>query len=875
MECYRIEKLTFTYPVSSNMVLDDICLSIEKGEFVTICGRSGCGKTTLLRQLKPSLSPHGNIKGNVLFFGEDIGHISLRDESMRIGFVQQNPDNMIVTDKVWHELAFGLESQGMSKDEIRIRVAEVAMFFGIEDIFNNSTAELSGGQKQLLNLASVMVMNPDVLILDEPTSQLDPIGARGFLETLKRVNREFGTTIIISEHRTEEIFAISDRVIIMDKGRIVAEGKPDELGGELKNCDEGIKLMMPTPMRVFGAVDNKLKCPVTVSEGKEWLCEIAEKVDIKKKEKKQKDFIKEKTAVTINEVFFKYGRELPDVLKGISAKIYSGEVCGIVGGNGVGKSTFLSVISGIKKPYRGRVVIGQGETMAVLPQNPQVLFLKKTVGLDLMDMLPKGAAEEEACVEVERVAKLCEIENILERHPYDLSGGEQQRVALAKILLLKPSIILMDEPTKGMDAVFKRKFGTMLKRLKELGCAVVIVSHDIEFCAENTDRCMMLFDGDIVSQGEPGAFFTGKQFYTTAANRMSRDIIPDAVLAEDIIEALGGEINASEKSFVDIKERPMAEIKTVIEREKPRSKYIPRFVFGLLFGLLFIFTQVFFKDILSGFDWKSAAMQIVTLLFLTVAVMLVIPPKFFTTEVRNIRIQGEKRKLSARTIFAAVITLIAIPLTMYVGIRFWGDRKYYLISLLIIFEITLPFFVLFEGRRPQAGELVIVSVLCAIAVGGRIAFLMIPQFKPILAVIIVAGVCLGGETGFLVGAVSGFVSNFYFGQGPWTPWQMFAMGIVGFLAGILFNRRALKNSRLSLSLFGMFATIIFYGGIMNPASIIMMQQQITKELLVSTYLLGLPLDLVHGFSTACFLWIGGPAMIEKIDRVKSKYGMME
>lgn len=875
MECYRIENLTFTYPEGHNAVLDDICLSIEKGEFVTICGRSGCGKTTLLRQLKPSLSPHGEIKGKVLFFGEDIRNIHLRDESMRIGFVQQNPDNMIVTDKVWHELAFGLESLGMQNDEIRIKVAEMSAFFGIEDIFNSSTAELSGGQKQLLNLASVMVMNPDVLILDEPTSQLDPIGARSFLETLKRVNREFGTTIIICEHRTEEIFAISDRIVIMDSGKVVAQGTPGDLIEGLKSCDQNIRLMLPTPMRVFGAVPNKLKCPVTVNEGKKWLGEMVENIDIKKLEKKQKDTIKGKTVVTIDEVFFRYERDLPDVLKGVSAKIYSGEICGIVGGNGAGKSTFLSVMSGIRKPYRGRVTVGQGEVMAFLPQNPQVLFLKKTVSLDLMDMLPKNVTTEEICAEIDRVAKLCEIQDVLDRHPYDLSGGEQQRVALAKILLLKPSIILMDEPTKGMDVVFKRKFGTILKRLKKLGCAVVIVSHDIEFCAENTDRCMMLFDGNIVSQGEPETFFAGKQFYTTSANRMARDIIPDAVLAEDIIEALGGEINACEKPDVDIQERPMTEIRTVIEKEKPKSNYIPRLIFGFLFGLLFVFTQVFFKDVLSGFDWKSAVMQIATLLFLTVAVMLVIPTKFFATETRNIQTQRKKGKLSARTILAMVITLIAIPLTIYAGIRFFSDRRYYLISLLIIFEIMLPFFVLFEGKRPQAGEIVIISVLCAIAIGGRLAFLMIPQFKPILAIIIVAGVCLGGETGFLVGAVSGFVSNFYFGQGPWTPWQMFAMGMVGFLAGILSSKGILKKSRLALSLFGGFATIVFYGGIMNPASIIMMQQQITKELLISTYLLGLPLDLVHGFSTACFLWLGGPVMIEKIDRIKSKYGIMK
>ena len=214
-----------------------------------------------------------------------------------------------------------------------------------------------------------------------------------------------------------------------------------------------------------------------------------------------------------------------------------------------------------------------------------------------------------------------------------------------------------------------------------------------------------------------------------------------------------------------------------------------------------------------------------------------------------------------------------MPLTIYVGVRFLENRKYYFISLLILLEAIIPFCVMFESRKPRARELVTLSVLCALAVAGRTAFFMLPQFKPVVALVIIAGVCFGGETGFLVGAVTGFASNFFLGQGPWTPWQMFTFGIIGFIAGILFKHGFLRKTKTSLSIFGFLATFLLYGGIMNPASVIMWQNTITHNMILSAYLAGVSFDIVHALSTAFFLWILSAPMLEKLERVRVKYGL--
>ncbi len=548
METYQIKDLSFTYPEGEKPALCGISMSIAKGEFVTLCGKSGCGKTTLLRLLKPALSPFGTKTGEILFMEEPLADIKPVRQAEAIGYVLQNPENQIVTDKVWHELAFGLENLGYSTSEIRGRVSEMASFFGIESWFYQSTSVLSGGQKQLLNLASVMVMQPEVLILDEPTAQLDPIAAGEFLRMLEKINRELGTTVILSEHRLEEAFPISDRVLVLEQGHIIAEGAPRRVGKDLSNMGHEMCRALPTPMKIFGAVEKEKETPLTIREGRTRLESFAEEYVLSSASFLKESIVEreEESVIALEDVWFRYEKKQPDIIRGLSFSVSKGELFGILGGNGTGKTTILNLIAGLCQPYCGKVLL-QGQelskipdlyhgVLSFLPQNPQALFTKKTVSDDLREVVSGTSLTEERVKErIFAVAERCMLTELLSRHPYDLSGGEQQRAALAKVLLTKPEILLLDEPTKGLDAAYKQIFAGILQSLQQEGVTILMVSHDIEFCAEYADRCALMFDGNFTSVDQARSFFSGKHFYTTGANRMARSVLPEAVLAEDVI----------------------------------------------------------------------------------------------------------------------------------------------------------------------------------------------------------------------------------------------------------------------------------------------------------------------------------------------------
>lgn len=550
MAHFKIENLTFSYPNAKKKVLDDICLNIERGQYITICGKSGSGKTTLMRHLKTVLTPYGRRSGTVYFDEKPLSKVSHREQSAKIGYVMQNPDSQIVTDKVWHELAFGLESLGCDQRTMRLRVAEMASYFGIQTWFHKNVTELSGGQKQLLNLASIMAMQPTALILDEPTSQLDPIAAADFLNTVRKINLELGTTVILSEHRLEEVFPAADRVIVMEEGRIVAGEVPRKIGDRLMEQQSDMLTALPSPMQVYYALKSTLPCPLTVREGRNWLSEELTQRETAVRSLPAKSEYTEpmQPAVELKEVWFRYEKELPDVLKGLTLKIEKDTLSAVVGGNGTGKSTMLKSICGILKPYRGKIRINGKKLntykadelfsgcLAMLPQDPQSLFVKKTVQEDLLEMLSgQKLAKEKQQQAIAEVADTCEITELLLAHPYDLSGGEQQRAALAKVLLCQPKILLLDEPTKGIDSFFKIKLAKILKRLCSQGVTIVMVSHDVEFCARYADSVSMFFDGGIVTTNTPRPFFSQNSFYTTAANRMSRHVFEGAVTNEEVI----------------------------------------------------------------------------------------------------------------------------------------------------------------------------------------------------------------------------------------------------------------------------------------------------------------------------------------------------
>ncbi len=532
MEILKIEDLTFTYPLCSAPAVSDVTLGINAGEFAVLCGATGSGKSTLLRLLKREIAPLGELCGRVLYKGTPTTELDGKTAAQSIGFVAQNPEQQIVTDKVWHELAFGLENMGIEQNIIARRVAEMASYFGIEQWYEKSVSELSGGQKQLLNLASVMVMNPDILILDEPTSQLDPIAAVDFITTLKKLNTDFSLTVIIVEHRLEELIPICDRLIVLENGNLIANGAPRTVVESLKG--NPLISAMPSSVRLYHTLNVGGTCPLTVKEGRAYI------------EKHYKNEIQalqypeythsDSRALEFNEVYFRYEQKTPDVLNGVNMTVYENEIFCILGGNGSGKTTSLNAAAGLLKPYSGHIkVFGKRlkeyknqslyrECLSLLPQDVGTVFLKNTVREELGDV---GADSLELPFD---------ITHLYDKHPYDLSGGEQQLVALAKVLATKPRLLLLDEPTKGLDANKKADIIGILKTLKQSGVTVVIVTHDVEFAAACADRCALFFRGQIVSLGTPTEFFSENRFYTTAASRMSRGYFENTVTVEQTAE---------------------------------------------------------------------------------------------------------------------------------------------------------------------------------------------------------------------------------------------------------------------------------------------------------------------------------------------------
>lgn len=547
MGLFEIDNLTFAYNGAEQNAVSGVSLCVNKGDFVLVCGKSGCGKTTLLRLLKPALAPVGKRTGSVTFCGTDIAKLDDRTAASAIGFVMQNPDDQIVTDKVWHELAFGLESLGESSDVIRRRVAEICGFLGLTDIYGKRTCELSGGEKQLLNLASVLVTNPDVVLLDEPTAQLDPIAASSFLQALKKLNEELGLTVVLVEHRLEESFAMANKVVIMDEGKVVFASSPEDIG-ELYNNDKlvcDIFEGLPAAVRLFKATNGVGKCPLTVRDGKRY---VEANFGKNMNDRYAVQGCKGDVAIEVANGYFRYERDGADVLDNLSLQVYANEILCIFGANGAGKTTLLRILAGTKRLYKGKYRLwgkkikeyGNNlyrDNLTAVPQNPQNLFVKNTVRADLAELAALvGYGKTEQAQAVADVMAQTGVTDLAERHPYDLSGGEKQKVALAKVLLTRPKIVLLDEPTKGLDAYSKRQFAEVMAKLKADGKTVVVVTHDVEFAAVVADRCAMFFDGKIVSVADKYAFFAENRYYTTAFARITRENFADAVTFERAVE---------------------------------------------------------------------------------------------------------------------------------------------------------------------------------------------------------------------------------------------------------------------------------------------------------------------------------------------------
>lgn len=972
MDILDVQKLTFAYPdttaeyggVYLEPALKEASFCVAQGDFLVILGSSGCGKTTLLKLLKPVLAPHGKKSGSIFFNGADIESLSYEELASDIGFVMQDVNAQLVTDEVWHELAFGLESLGCSNSMIKRRVAEMTSFFGLSGIFHKKVRELSGGQKQMVNLASVMAMNPKLLILDEPTSQLDPIAAEEFVACLTRINRELGTTIIMTEHRLEEVLPVCTKVMAMEDGQVTAFGPLRECMAEL--CTDGRYMgFMTAATRVYAgvskdkkkyhadmthnedeihanesvAVDNIYSLPVSVGEGRSYLAELLkngtltgensheselcdktieeEKTFInigKNKMTVDEKIVSDKHVSTGNDILvckslcYAYDKAGDDIVNKLTLSVREGEILSISGGNGSGKTTFLKLIAGIMEPDNGRIRVAAGRRTALLPQNPTDLFTRNTVRDELV--CTQDSVENEISYEaVADVVRTCMMEDLLLRHPYDLSGGEQQRLALAKLMLIDPDIFLLDEPTKGIDPEFKLEYGDILKQLKTKGKTIIIVSHDIEWEARISDRCALMFDGSIAAIEPVKDFFSGNHFYTTAAARIAGGMIENAITVEDIFKALGCEPDIYEEKHKNSRnfkggqkkdgksydgaqsgeeDKALESLKKLLEKKhKSREKISPIrltciILLTMLCGVCFYFTM---KQ--EGLNYLIDNMRVTAegiryaimygVFILAVILLLICLAPISSRKNEDIELTSARNHNKACALAAFVVICILIPITIWVGITKLNDRKYYFISMLILLEAIIPFFFLYEKRKPKARELVTVATMCALAVAGRAAFFMLPNFNAATAMVIISGVAFGAETGFIVGAVTMLTSNFIFGQGPWTPWQMFAMGVLGYLAGVIYRRRAVREkifSKLSLCIFGGISCIVVYGGIMNPASVLMYYSDVSLHMIAAAYITGFPFDVVHGTGTVLFLWFAARPFLEKFDRIRTKYGIL-
>lgn len=977
MKIIELKKLSFRYSGEDKEVLSDIDLAIEEGGFYVICGASGSGKSTLLRQLKTSLQPVGQRSGRILYYGRDLEEVSQYTQSAKIGFVFQNPDTQIVTDKVWHELAFGLESIGMPQDMIRVRVAEMASYFGIQNWFYQSTDTLSGGQKQLLNLASVMVMRPKVLLLDEPVSQLDPIAAADFMATVHKLHAEFGITVIMAEHSLEEVAAYVDEVIFMKEGRLIAKGKMEELGNILETHDPSMEEILTVPMQIargyeklqkkkeYTAFTTNDRIPYTVALGQKWMAqrfplakqeeikgflftkqEETEKfafakqeeaqrflgakqeeagrfTSVKQKEKKSlpaKDPKKQNRgkrsfdgkkipfAIQCTELCYHYPQADVDVVDHLSLFVEEGAIFALMGGNGSGKTTTLHLLGGLLKPQKGTIeFFGRSLTkykekelrngiLGVLPQDPTTLFVRKTVEEDLYEVLEDQKEQNqiktffgETKQEIwQNVIALLGIEDLLKKHPYDLSGGEQQKAALAKVLLRQPAILLLDEPTKGLDAGSKKRLGELLVGLSQKKVTILMVSHDIEFCAKYATKTGLFFDGNIASMQDTKEFFVENHFYTTAANRMCRNYFPDVVTVQDairvctdtdiedcnefVLKAVEQEKAVQEKNNQNKAEQDKIEQEKVQQNKMQQDKEEQK------------------KDEQSKNEQEKAKQDRAEGLSAEningnkneisgKASVQNSDSDAVTERTTKERIATErensKHSVDTKQILSVVLTeLIGIPLCIAIGFFFFGDRKYLFISMMTAVLSCIPFWTSLSRGKYSAKKVVLIAVLVAIATAGRSVFFMFPGIKPMAAVVIVTGISLGAEAGFLTGSLTMLLSNMLFGQGPWTPWQMFSMGLIGLLAGLLAAAgKERMEKRSSLCLLGLISPLVIYGGIMNFASLLMMSYTINKESIIAIYLSGIPMDLLHAVSTVVFLAVGGKPMLEKIERVKKKHGI--
>ena len=524
----EVRGLSFAYPGAEAPVLEGLDWRVSQGAFALLVGGTGSGKSTLLSLLKPEIAPAGTRSGELRVLGEPVADMDVRASAERVGYVFQDPENQIVCETVWHEMAFGLENLGLARDEMRRRVAETSYFFGLEDWLHRDTDTLSGGRKQLLSLAAVLALRPRVLLLDEPTSQLDPVAEKNFLHALFRVNRELGCTVVVATHQPRPMLEYATCTYRIEGGRVREVADMSSLGRRESLFSDDMLGWVPSDVQKTeysagvrtiwvlwsrpGTYRARKKVRNWTNRPNLWR-KRRSRTARKPSRATDGSRILQKmhggSATTLSEGWFRYDRASGWVLRGLDASFSAGAVHAVVGGNGCGKSTMLSVLAKTAKLQRGRMVRGAASA-ALLPQNPKALLVAETVRDELMEWASTCGYDENLARE--RAASLG-LSGLDGRHPYDLSGGQRQLLALAKLLLIGPELLLLDEPTKGLDLFSRRIIARALRDHAKAGGTVVMATHDLDFAEQVADDVVMMFDGEIACMEPPADFFADNVFY--------------------------------------------------------------------------------------------------------------------------------------------------------------------------------------------------------------------------------------------------------------------------------------------------------------------------------------------------------------------------
>lgn len=535
LEIVNIHNVTFNYTDSSKSAIEDINLKINEGEFVLITGPSGCGKSTLIRLINGIIPDYygGTIKGEVFLQGNNIVNMDRHSIVKMVGMVYQHPEKQIILQDVEREIAFGLENFNTEINTMKRNVAEAISLLGINGIRDKQTAKISGGEKQRVAIAAIAAMDPEIILLDEPISQLDPIGAEEVLNYIKKLNCDMGKTIVLVEQRLDKCFSMADRIIFMENGRIINEGTPHNIPKEINK-----KHHIPNLTYIFKSAGYE-KLPIDVKEARKIV--MSKSISTIDKQKKSLSNV----VVEVKKLNFGYEKRV-STLKDINLTIRKGEILCVMGENGAGKSTLFKIIAGLINNYTGKVYIEGKNASAMddverikkvgyLSQNPNDYFGRKTVFEEVGYTLKN--IDEYSSERVNEVLNLMNITHLKDRNPRDLSGGEKQRTAIACTLVANPDILVLDEPTRGMDSIAKDNLGNIIRELASRGKSIVIITHDADFAGDYGDTVNLMFDGEIVARGDAESILCDSAYYSPQVSRVFKNR-SKVVCSKDAIKLL-------------------------------------------------------------------------------------------------------------------------------------------------------------------------------------------------------------------------------------------------------------------------------------------------------------------------------------------------